>query len=88
MRQYTLSVMGGNTPSYYDPLEFKTDSLDEAIQIVELMLKNGHKVTVLSEDTEKNEPSDEFVSAVAEKVAAQIFDMDEDQSEKVEALAG
>ena len=41
MRNYTLSVMGGDAPSYNDPLKFKTDSLEEVIQIIELMLKNG-----------------------------------------------
>ena len=96
MRSYTLTAIGTNSPSYYDPLEFTTDSMDEVIQIVELMLKHGHKVSVLCQEKEPAEPSDEFVDAVAEKVTARIgraeapftFDMDESGAAKVEALAG
>ena len=96
MRIYTLSVNGADAPSYNDPLKFTTDSMDEVIRIIELMLKNGHRVSVLCEEKEPADPSDEFVDAVAEKVTARIgkteapftFDMDETGAAKVEALAG
>ena len=95
MRNYTLLVMGGDAPSYNDPLKFKTDSLEEVIQIIELMLKNGHKVSVLSEDTEPEKPSKELIEAVATELAGRIgekapyeFNMDEGDGAPVEALAG
>ena len=95
MRNYTLSVMGGDAPSYNDPLKFKTNSLEEVIQIIELMLKNGHKVSILSEDTDPEKPSRELVEAAelagrnAEKPPYDCFAMDGGTEETpVEALAG
>ena len=95
MRSYTLLVMGGEAPSYNDPLKFKTDNLEEVIQIIELMLRNGHKVSVLSEGTDPEKPSRELIDAVASELAKRTgekspydFDMDEDGETPVEALAG
>ena len=96
MRSYTLSIKGEDFPSYADPLKVKTNSFDEAMKVVDLMLKNGHTVSVLCEEVEDVPPSDEFIDAVAKKVAARIsegtppyeFAMDEHEAEQVEALAG
>lgn len=76
MRSYVLFVKGKNTPSYNDPLEFRADSLEEVSQIIQLMLKNGHIVSVLSEDTAATEVSEALVDAVSEKLAARAADSD------------
>ena len=57
MKLYTLRVRGNKQRDFDDPLEFETTDFIEAMSIIEIMMKHGHRVQI--ESTEMEEPKEE-----------------------------
>lgn len=66
MKSYLISVKSKDSATYSEPLKFRTASLDEVVEIFDMMLRHGHTVIVEpveepKEDPEKEEKPSELI---------------------------
>lgn len=77
MKSYLISVKSKDSATYSEPLKFRTESLDEVVEIFDMMLRHGH--TVIVEPVEEPDTDQETEDKPSELVEIKISVKDPDK---------